>query len=653
MQRVGAPSLSPDGRWAVAEVTRYDMEENSRTSDLWLFSTTGDSPRQLTTHPARNSAPQWSPDGHQIAFLSRREGDEQNQVYLISPDGGEARRLTRISTGASAIKWFADSQRLAFISWVWPDLATDAEQADRLKERREAKVQAFAIESTSFRYWDHWLADGRVPHLFAVEVGSGQYRDLLAGTGLSLVRNANEADLSASLYDIAPDGDEVALTVDLTPDPGFAPNADIVTLRLGDMTWRNVTPDNPAHDANPRYSPDGRFLAYTRQSIPHFYADRQRLALYDRRDGSTRVLTEEWDRSAEPPLWSPDSRRLLFAAEEEGDVPLWELDVELSGEPSALVEGGANSCLDISRDGSTLAFLWSSMSVPAQLLAARPDGSEAFRIDHLNDDLVGEWDLGLVEDRVFAGWGGEPVQTWVIYPPDFDRSRRWPLLQIVHGGPHGAWLDQFHFRWNMQLFASRGYVVAAVNFHGSTGWGQAFCDANTGAYGTKELADVESATDLLIGEGYIDPERLAAAGGSFGGYMVAWMNGHTDRYRAYVCHAGVFDYVHQMASDAVRGRERALGAFPWDDPDRVLAQSAHSYAQHFRTPTLVIHGEQDFRVPVTQGFAYYTTLRMRGVPARLVYFPDENHWILKPQNSRLWHQEFFAWIERFVPRGPR
>jgi dipeptidyl aminopeptidase/acylaminoacyl peptidase len=240
----------------------------------------------------------------------------------------------------------------------------------------------------------------------------------------------------------------------------------------------------------------------------------------------------------------------------------------------------------------------------------------------------------------------------VIYPPNFDPQKKWPLLQVVHGGPHGAWMDQYHFRWNMHLFASRGHVVAAVNFHGSTGWGDAFTDSNTAQYGTKEFEDVEKATDYLLAEGYIDPARLAAAGGSFGGYMVAWMNGHTDRYKAYVCHAGVYDWVAQMASDYVRGRQRALGAFPWENPQKVLDQSAHWYAKNFKTPTLVVHCEQDYRVPVTQGFEYYTTLRVLGVPTRLVYFPDENHWVLKPQNSRLWYKEFFDWIEKYVGAGP-
>ncbi len=671
VKRVGAPALSPDGRWAAVEVTSYNMQENDSSSEIWLLATDGSSQRRLTTHAGRNSAPAWSPDGNWVAFLSKRDADEQTQIYLISPTGGEARRLTKIPTGTSALKWYPDSKRIAFVSWVWPDLATDEQQAQRQKERKEGKVKAYIIDSTSFRYWDHWLADGRLPHLFVVDVetgkpfdpstsslrlrsghagqasAQGQPRDLFAGTGLSLVR----LDPSAGSYDISPDGNEVAFTTDLGKDFGFDPNTDIVTLPVAGGKWNNLTADNPANDTNPRYSPDGRWIAYTRQAIKGFYADRQRIVLYDRASRAKRVLTESWDRSADTPAWSPDSLRLYFTAEDKARQPIWVLPVA-GGAPKPLLEGGTNSNLDLSADGRTLAFVRTTTGAPPAIYAAPADGTGAHKVETFNDELTAQWELGEVKEVTYTGWQGEPVQMWVIYPPNFDAKKKWPLLQIVHGGPHSAWMDQFHFRWNMHLFAARGYVVAAVNFHGSTGWGQAFADSITGEYGKREFADVEAGTDYLIAQGYIDPARLAAAGGSYGGYMMAYMNGHTDRYRAMVCHAGVYDWVSQMASDVVRGRERALGGFPWNTPQKTLEQSAHSHAKNFKTPTLVVHNEQDFRVPVTQGFEYYSTLRMREVPARLLYFPDENHWVLKPQNSRLWFKEFFDWIGKYAAAGP-
>ena len=648
VKRPGAPSLSPDGRWAAVELTSYDMKENKGTSDIWLLATDGSAQRRLTAHSGRSSSPAWSPDGNWVAFLAKREGDEETQVYLISPTGGEARRLTTIPTGASALKWFPDGKRIAFLSWVWPELATEEEQAQRLKDRRDAKVKAYIIETTSFRYWDHWLADGRLPHVFVVEVETGKHRDILAGTGVSLVRQ----EPSAGFYDISPDGTEIAFTADLTKDFGYDPNRDIVTIPVAGGKWTNLTADNPANDTSPRYSPDGKWIAYTRQAIKGFYADRERIVLYERATGTKRVLTENWDRSAEAPIWSADSRRLYFGAEDKAKQPIWVLPIA-GGDPKPLVAGGTISSLARSGDGRALAFLRTTMGLPAAVYVASADGTGERKIEAFNDSLVAGWQLGEVKEVIYPGWGDEPVHMWVIFPPGFDPTKKWPLLQIVHGGPHGAWMDQFHFRWNMHLFASRGYVVAAVNFHSSTGWGQAFTDSTTGDYGRRELEDVEKGTDYLLAKGYIDPARLAAAGGSFGGYMMAWMNGHTTRYKAMVCHAGVYDWISQMASDTVRGRDRALGAFPWENPQKVLQQSPHFYAKNFKTPTLVVHDEQDFRVPVTQGFEYYTTLRMLDVPARLLYFPDENHWVLKPQNSRLWYKEFFDWIEKYAAAGPR
>jgi dipeptidyl aminopeptidase/acylaminoacyl peptidase len=646
VKRPGAPSLSPDGRWAAVELTAYDMKENTSTSDIWLLSTDGSFQRRLTTNPARDTSPVWSPDGKWIAFLSKRESDEQTQIYLISPEGGEARRLTKLPAGASALKWFPDSKRIACLSWVWPDLTTDEEQAKRLKEQQDAKVKAYIIDTTSFRYWDHWLADGRVPHLFVVDVETGKHRDVFAGTGLSLVRQ----DPSADSYDISPDGNEIAFTTDLGKDPGFDPNEDIVTIPAGGGKWTNITADNPANDTNPRYSPNGKWIAYTRQTIKWFYADQRRIVLYDRATAAKRVVTENWDRSADSPIWSSDSQRLYFTAEDKARQPIWVLPI--NGSPQPVSQGGTNSNLAHSADGRSLTFLRTTMGMPPAVYATGSDGTGARKIETFNDELTAQWQLGEVKEVTYKGWGGDPVQMWVIYPPGFNPKKKWPLLQIVHGGPHGAWMDQFHFRWNMHLFASRGYVVSAVNFHSSTGWGQAFTDSTTGDYGRRELEDVEKGTDFLLAQGYIDPARLAAAGGSFGGYMMAWMNGHTTRYKAMVCHAGVYDWVAQMASDVVRGRDRALGGFPWEKPQKVLEQSAHSYAKSFKTPTLVVHNQQDFRVPVTQGFEYYTTLRMLGVASRLLYFPDENHFVLKPQNSLLWYNEFFNWIGKYAAAGP-
>ena len=320
--------------------------------------------------------------------------------------------------------------------------------------------------------------------------------------------------------------------------------------------------------------------------------------------------------------------------------------------PSLVAAGGSIGGFAQSRDGSVLAFDRQTVMHPPALFACRGDGSGERAIESLNRALLARHAMGDVREVTVKGWGGAPVQMWIVYPPNFDPKKKWPLLHSIHGGPHSAHLDTWHFRWNTQVFAGHGYVVAGVNYHGSSGFGQKWLETITGRYGEKEFADVEAGTDWLLRQGYIDRARLVATGGSYGGFMVAFMNGHTDRYRTFVCHAGCYDWVSMMATDGYHFFADELGAFHWDDPARVMRQSPHHYVKRAKTPTLVIHGELDYRVPATQALQYYDTLKAKNVAARLVYFPDENHWILKPQNSRLWYREFFDWVARYAPGGP-
>ena len=320
--------------------------------------------------------------------------------------------------------------------------------------------------------------------------------------------------------------------------------------------------------------------------------------------------------------------------------------------PELLIPGGVIAGFARSRDGGVLTCARATTTHPPQLFAACGDGTGAVAIETMNRALLARHASGDVREFTIKGWHGEPVQIWVIYPPGFDPKRKWPLLHSIHGGPHAAHLDGWHFRWNTQVFAGRGYVVVCANYHGSSGFGQKYLETITTRYGEKEYADTEAATDFMLRQGYIDRTRLVASGGSYGGYMVAFMNGHTDRYKAYVCHAGCYDWVSMMSTDAFQFFSKELGAFHWDNPALVMRQSPHHYVKQAKTPTLVIHGEQDFRVPATQALQYYNTLKAKDVPTRLVWFPDENHWILKPQNSRLWYGEYFAWIEKYARGGP-
>jgi dipeptidyl aminopeptidase/acylaminoacyl peptidase len=650
LKRIGSPTLSPDGATACAPVTTHSMETNAASTELWLFPT-GFGPgkrraRRLTAGD-KDGDPQWSPTGELIAFTAKRRDDTEPQLYVIAADGGEARRVTTLSTGCSALKWFADGKRIAFVSYVYPDLATDAAQARRLKEHADSKVKATVTEHAEYRYWDHFLPAGREPHVFVCDVASGRCRDVLAGTGLRLP----PWDPSASDFDIAPDGSELALAVDLAPEQGMMNRRDIVLLNLATRRKKVLTADSGMDDAMPVFSPDGKTIAQVAYDTRRAFNDQGHLRLIDKRSGAVERLAARFDRQVTHMRFAPDGGALRLVVEDRGRVGIWAL-ASGAAMPEQLVGGGTVGSFAQSRDGSVLVFDRNTAQHPAALYACRGDGTAERSIETVNAAALAQRAFGETREITVKGWGGEPVQVWVTYPPDFDPKKKWPLLHSIHGGPHAAHHDGWHFRWNAHVFAGWGYVVAMVNYHGSSGFGQKFLETITGQYGKKEYADVEAATDYLLARGYIDRNRLVATGGSYGGYMVAFMNGHTDRYKAFVCHAGCFDWVSMMATDGYKFFAKELGAYHWNNPAKVMAQSPHHYVKRAKTPTLVIHGELDYRVPVTQGFQYYNTLKAKDVPARLVYFPDENHWILKPQNSRLWFREFGDWVERYAPGGP-
>ena len=667
-ERLGTPSISPDGKWAVVDQSTYSMETNESATQLWLYSTDGKTRKQLTSAGKKNAAPQWSPDGKLIAFCAKRgEGknaDTEPQLYVIAPNGGEARRVTTLANGVDAIRWFPDSRHVAAVSWVWPDLKTDAQQAKRAKELKESKVQAKVVEVDNYRHWDSWICDGKRPHIFEINVNSGKAKDLFAGKPWSL----SQGDPGANDYAISPDGKEIAWVqprdVTRLTDPTTLTLLTIQsrktrTIDLGEV-WL----------ASPVYSHSGKQMIVC--AIPTVAPSKHtRLMLLDHKSGKAERLAANWPRSvgtygSANPLWSADDRAIVFTAEDAGVQHLWSLPLD-AAQPKVIARGGHIMSFSQATDSKTIAYTIASIDHPARLysLAVHPEpveglvsgaakafdklspnGSEGRRLDRLNAFLekipFGKW-----ESRTVKGWQGEPVQTFVIYPPKYDKKKKYPLLHSIHGGPHAAHMDTWHYRWNVQAFAAQGYVVAAVNYHGSAGFDEKFLGSIDGDLGPRELADTEAVTDVLIKDGIVDKNRLYAAGGSYGGYMVAWMNGHTDRYKAYVCHAGVYNWTTQFADDGYLWLNQELGVWPWENLEKYQSQSPHAFAKNFTTPTLVIHGELDYRVPYYEGLEYYNTLRAKGVPARLVIYPDENHWILKPQNSRLWYREFFAWLKRF------
>ena len=658
IERLGAPSLSPDGAQAVAALTRYAMDENKAASSLWLLSTLGGEPRRLTTGGERDGAPRWSPRGDLIAFTARREQegakDEEAQLYLIAPDGGEARRAADVATGVEAFRWLPNGRGVVFVSWVWPGLKGVRAQAKAMKAWRERKETGYVTSESQYRHWDRNLPMGRVPRLHLLELGPGgapgRVRDLFEGTPYELTRS----DPGLTHFDVSPDGRRVVFAFDPAPEKRADGRYALAELELRSGSVRVLVQDADWDLHGPRYSPDGSRIAFcaSHQAVKHTMPTQ--LAVWERAGNTWDVVSAEWDHEPHAPLhWEDDGQALLFLAEQKGRTHLWRFDLP-ERRAEIVVSGGTLGGFD--KAAGTLVTLADSASHPARIHAHGP-GEPARRLESFNDALLARLALGRVEEVWFKGAQDDEVQMWLVYPPGFDPKKTYPVLHSIHGGPHTGPGDLWHYRWNQQLFAAQGYVVANVNYHGSSGFGYAFLDSITHRWGELELQDVEAGTDWLLARPWADRRRVFAAGGSYGGYMVAWMNGHLSkaapgRYRAYVCHAGCFDWQAMFADDAWSWHAKELGRWYWDGPAEVAAQSPSAFAGGMDTPTLVIHGALDYRVPDAQGLAYYNTLKARGVDARLLWFPDENHWILKPRNSRLWHEEFFAWLRRHDP-GPR
>src|SRR5712671_3012134 len=645
MHRVAEAQLSPDGQWVAYMVATPDLEANRNATNLWMAPVAGGEAIQLT-RTGKDSSPQWSPDGKSIAFLSARSGD--SQVYLLSMDGGEAHPLTKLSTGADFVKWSPDGKTIAFTSSVFPDCKDDGCNKKRNDEKEKNKVKAHVAENLLYRHWTHWN-DGPRAHLFVMPAdGNGEAKDLTAGANYDVPpdQRGDENDINFS-----PDSKEICFTAVTDKVEATSTNGDLFTVTVSGGEAKRITTQQ-GFDGNPVYSPDGKYIAYHAQLTPGYEADKWRVMLYDRQSGKSENLTEGFDRSANELGWSADSQTIFFTAENETLQPVYATAARSGAVPKKVIAEGFNTGLTISGDGKSLAFERSSLTMPAEVFIASADGSSPRQLTHLNESILAKLDMNAPETFWFEGAEGTRVQAMMIRPPHFDAAKKYPLLVVLHGGPQTMWSNAWGYRWNAQVFSGAGYVTLMINRRGSTGYGQKFTDEITNDWGGKAYVDVMNGVDYTLKKySFVDGTRMAAAGGSYGGYMADWIATHNGRFKAIISHASVYDGTAMWATEELWFEEHDMQGTPWTNPESYKKWSPVTYAGElgkFKTPTLVIAGERDYRVPYTQSLEFFSALQRQGVPSKLVVFPDEGHWVLKPQNSQFWYKTFLDWLAAYV-----
>ncbi len=645
MHRVGEAQVSPDGKWVAYAVSTPDMDANRGASNIWIVPTTGGAALQLT-QSGHDSSPVWSPDGKTIAFLSSRSGD--SQVYLLSMDGGEAKPLTTISTGVDIAKWSPDGKTIAFTSGVYPDCKDDDCNRKRDAEKEKDKVKAHVAEHLLYRHWTHWN-DGKRSHLFIIPAdGSATPRDLTPGANYDVPpdQRGGPSDLNFS-----PDSKEICFTAVTDPVEAISTNGDLFVVPVVGGEVKKIT-TQPGFDGGPSYSPDGKYIAYHAQLVPEDESDRWRVMLYNRATGKSENLTEGFDRSANELNWSPDSKTIYFSAEDETQQPIYAMAPRAGDTPKKLIANSYNLGVSLSADGKTLVFERTSLTMPAEICAASSDGSGVRQLTHQNDSILASLKMNEAETFWFDGAGGTKVQAMMIRPPDFDATKKYPLLVVLHGGPQTMFSNAWGYRWNAQVFSAAGYVSLMINRRGSTGYGQKFTDEIINDWGGKAYVDVMNGVDYVLKKySYIDGTRMAAVGGSYGGYMANWIATHTGRFKAIISHAGIYDKNSMYATEELWFEEHDMQGMPWTNPESYRKWAPMTYAADlakFKTPTLVIAGERDYRVPYTQSLEFFNTLQRQGVPSKLVVFPDEGHWVLKPQNSKFWYKTFLDWLATYL-----
>jgi dipeptidyl aminopeptidase/acylaminoacyl peptidase len=653
LKRLSEPVPSPDGKWVVFAAVDVDLEANTKISHLWIVPANGGEARRLNLTSNHEERPRFSPDGKRLIWTSKATGPTQIWMSDFTPESGgldgQPHQVTNISTGADGAIWSPDGKNIVFVSSVYPDAKDDAENKRRDEELKKNKVKAKIFTKLFYRHWNAYTEFKR-SHLFVVsaDADSAAGRDLTPGDHDVPPFSLGGQDM----YAISPDSRELAYTSNIDEVEATSTNNEIFIMPMAGGSPKKIS-TSPGNDNTPVYSPDGKHIAWRSMARAGFEADKESFVVYQRELGQSRALAADWDRSVGSFAWTPDSKMIFFGAEDNGESPIWALPLDAK-EPAIIARTHADD-LVFSNDGRMLFFSRVSIQAPSEIARIDVSGtgkSAVIPVTRMNESLLSQIEMPPLELFTFKGAENADVWGFLIKPPGFDPAKKYPLKFLIHGGPQGAWGDSWTYRWNAELFAANGYVVVMINFHGSTGYGQKFTDSISGDWGGKPYVDLMKGLDYVEKTyPFIDKNREAAMGASYGGYMANWVLGHTNRFKCIVSHDGMFNAESAFGTtEELWFADWEFRGPPWKNRELYRKWSPHEYAANFKTPTLVIHGQLDYRLDVSHGFDLFTTLQSLKVPSKMLYFPDEGHWVLKPQNSRLWYKTVNDWVDQWCAK---